>query len=244
MAELWISGNNWNIRTTQKIKWDIRLPQVLQADRSYLVCANHQSWMDIVILQYVFNRKIPFFRFFLKRELLFVPLLGLAWWALDYPFMKRFSKQYLEKYPEKRGEDLKTTQRATEKFKNSKVSILNFLEGTRFTKEKQEKQKPPFQHLLLPKAGGMAFVLQAMGEQFDSLLDVTIVYPIQVVNLWEAFQGRLPHVIVDVRKIQIPSDLLNGNYLEDPSYREKMQIWISQIWREKDLLISQILAEP
>lgn len=240
MAENWISVNNWNIRLTQKIKWELHLPESLAHDRSYLVCANHQSWVDIVVLQYVFNGKIPFFRFFLKWELLFVPLLGLAWWALDYPFMKRYSKEYLQKHPEKRGQDLKTTQKATAKFRASKVSILNFLEGTRFNARKHDQQGSPFRNLLLPKSGGIAFVLQAMGDQFDTLLDVTIVYPNGAVSLWEALKGELKTVIVDVRKIQIPQELLEGNYLEDPAFREKMQLWVSEIWWQKDRLISRL----
>lgn len=227
---------------TQKIKWDIRLPEGLKYNESYLICANHQSWVDIVVLQHALNRKIPFLRFFLKQELLYVPVLGGAWWALDYPFMKRYSKEYLEKHPEKRGQDLATTIKATEKFRHSKVSVLNFLEGTRFTIAKHEKQKSPFKHLLLPKAGGFAFVLEAMKGKFHSVLDVTLVYPKGTVSLWQALSGQLHEVIVHVREIEIPQDLMNGNYLDDAQFREKFQNWIRDLWLEKDKLISQILA--
>jgi 1-acyl-sn-glycerol-3-phosphate acyltransferase len=243
IGELWISGNDLNIALTQKIKWNIQLPDNLSMNKSYLVCANHQSWVDIVVLQHVFNRKIPFLRFFLKQELLYVPVLGGAWWALDYPFMKRYTKEYLEKHPEKRGQDLATTIKATEKFKHSKVSILNFLEGTRFTPEKHTKQNSPFQHLILPKAGGFAFVLEAMKGKFNSILDVTIIYPKGAVSLWEAFSGHLQEVVVLVREISVPAELLNGNYLDDPQHREKFQSWIRKLWSEKDLLISRTLQQ-
>lgn len=243
VAENFIDGNDWNMRVTQDIKWDIRLPEGLSYQKNYLVCCNHQSWVDIIVLQHVFNRRIPFLRFFLKQQLLWVPLLGGAWWALDYPFMKRYSKEYLEKHPEKRGEDLRTTQKAMEKFKGSHFSILNFLEGTRFTPFKHDKQRSPYKHLLLPKSGGFAFALSAMKDQLHSILDVTIVYPHGAVSMGQAMKGRLKEVVVHVREIALPVSLMNGNYLEDAEFREKVQTWIRELWTEKDQLITQILKE-
>ena len=63
----------------------------LDMDDWYLVISNHCSAADIPILQTVFKHKIPLLKFFLKKELIYVPLLGMAWWALDFPFMRRFS---------------------------------------------------------------------------------------------------------------------------------------------------------
>lgn len=243
IGELWISGNDLNIKLTQNVLWKVHLPSELSLDRSYLVCANHQSWMDIVLLQHVFNRKIPFLRFFLKQELIYVPLLGGAWWGLDYPFMKRHTKEYLLKHPEKKSEDLRTTLRATEKFKHTKVSILNFLEGTRFTWAKHERQNSPYKHLLLPKAGGFAFVLEAMKGKFNSVLDVTIVYPQGPVSFAQALYGKLKEVVIDVQEIKVPEELLDGNYLDDPIFREKVQSWVRALWQEKDQRIDRILQE-
>src|SRR6185436_13395597 len=104
-------------------------------------------------------------------------LLGLAWWALDFPFMKRYTKQQLAKRPELAGRDIEATRRACAKFMHIPVSIMNFVEGTRFTRAKHDSQESPFQFLLKPKAGGVAFVLDAMGRALQSILDVTIVYP-------------------------------------------------------------------
>ncbi len=243
IAENYISGNDWNMKHTQNIKWDIRLPDSLSYHKNYLVCCNHQSWVDIIVLQHVFNRRIPFLRFFLKKQLLWVPLLGGAWWALDYPFMQRHSKEYLEKHPEKRGEDLRTTHRAMEKFKGSHFSILNFLEGTRFTHLKHNQQKSPYQHLLIPKTGGFAFALSAMKDQLHSILDVTIVYPNGAVSMSQTMNGMLNEVVVHVREIAIPQALLDGNYLEDAGFRDQVQTWIRELWLQKDQLIDQILRE-
>jgi 1-acyl-sn-glycerol-3-phosphate acyltransferase len=133
------------------------LQRVLEAKGHYLVLSNHQSWVDILILQKVFNRRIPFMRFFLKQQLIWVPMLGLAWWALDFPFMQRHTKSQLQKRPELAGQDIAATRKACEKFLGKPVSIMIFPEGTRFTPAKHAQQQSPFQHLLKPKSGGMAY---------------------------------------------------------------------------------------
>lgn len=246
IGEKWIAFNGFEIRLMQgkKLHWDVEGLDGLNQNSSYLVCANHQSWVDIVVLQKIFNRRIPFLRFFLKKQLLYVPLLGGAWWALDFPFMRRYSKSYLHRHPEKRGRDLETTRKACEKFRDLKISILNFAEGTRFTREKHDQQHSPFKHLLLPKSGGMAAVLDSMGRQFDALIDVTIHYPKGAVSLWELFCGKLDEVVVRVRRIQIPTEFRSGDCLADPHYRERMQAWVRQIWLEKDALLDSLARRP
>lgn len=240
IGENWISGNGLIMATLENIEWDIEGLEGLRADRSYLVSSNHQSWVDIVVLQKVFNRRIPFLRFFLKSNLIYVPFLGLAWWALDFPFMKRHSRSYLEKHPEKRGEDLATTRRACERFRGTRISILNFLEGTRWTKEKHARSKSPFPNLLPPKAGGLAFVLDAMGTQFDSFVDVTVSYPGGPISLWGLFAGKLSRVVIRIRQLPIPKNLLSGNYLQDEEFRQQMQAWVREIWEQKQELLSRL----
>lgn len=234
IAELWIDGNDLNMRLTQKIVWKIELPENLSLAHSYLVVANHRSWVDIVALQHVFNRRIPFLRFFLKHQLIYVPFLGLAWWALDFPFMRRHSKEYLMKYPERRGQDMAATRKACERFRDAPISVLNFLEGTRFTPAKHARQESPYKHLLHPKAGGVAFVLEALGEQFDSLLDVTISYPGETPTMIDLFSGRLREIVVRVRRRPIESVLCGGNYQEDRDSRVRVQSWVRDLWLEKD----------
>ena len=170
LAETWISVNSLFMKKIHHVQWDVSGIENLSFDKSYLISANHQSWVDIPVLQEIFNRRIPFIRFFLKSQLLYVPILGGAWWALDFPFMKRHSRQYLSRHPEKRGEDFKTIRKTCAKFKNTPTSILNFLEGTRFTRTKHEEQKSNYQNLLNPKVGGLAFVLNVMGEQLIRFL--------------------------------------------------------------------------
>ena len=237
VAERWIAGNSSGLELVHYIDWDVEIWADLRPDRSYLVCSNHLSWTDIVVLQKLFNRKIPFLRFFIKSQLVYVPLLGLAWLALDFPRMKRHSKTYLEKHPEKRGEDLEMTRRICARFRGKPISILNFLEGTRFSEIKRGAQGAPYRHLLKPKTGGLAFVLEAMGDQFYSLLDVTINYPDGPVSLWGLFSGRLKNVRACVREIAIPQELIGSAPRGDD--RAPLQNWIKGIWREKDELLSR-----
>ncbi len=243
IAENWIAINNAILALTQKLELDVDGLENLRYHGWYLVSCNHRSWVDILILQRVFNKRIPILKFFLKQELIWVPLLGVAWWALDFPFMKRYSKELLERRPELKGKDLETTKQACKKFQDIPVSIMNFLEGTRFTEAKHDAQVSPYQHLLKPKSGGVAFVLSVMGEQIRSMLDVTIVYHHQNVGLWDLLSGQIRHVTVRIQERPIPCDLVGGDYESDPEFRAKIQSWVSQLWLEKDQLISEILKD-
>ena len=190
------------------------------------------------------NRRTPFFKFFLKKELIWVPFLGLAWWALDYPFMKRFSKAFLAKHPELKGQDLKITQAACELFKRQPVTVVNYLEGTRFTPAKRAQQQSPYTYLLKPKAGGVAFVLAAMGPQLDAVLDVTVVYPqAKIPGFWALISGQVPKVIVDIQTRELDPALCQGDYENDPVFREQIQSWVNQLWIKKDQRISTLRAE-
>ena len=148
MASNWVATNSLIQKMFTKTTIVVTGLEALKINDWYLVLANHQSWVDIVVLQRALHGNIPFLKFFLKKELIYVPLLGLAWWALDFPFMKRYSKEYLAKYPEKKGQDLISTRKACKKFNTQPVAIFNFLEGTRFTPTKHDKQQSPFNNLL------------------------------------------------------------------------------------------------
>lgn len=234
IAGAWISCNSAWMKFGQPTRWDVELPDNLDPKGWYFVSSNHQSWVDIFALQHVLNGKIPFLKFFLKQELIRVPVMGQAWWALDFPFMKRFSKSYLEKHPEMKGKDIETTQKACEKFKFIPTSVMNFFEGTRLTESKYAEQQPPYEHLLNPKSGGFAFALNAMGDKFQSLLDCTIVYPGGIPNFSDFLHGRIPEVIVRIREVPIPAEFCQGDYENDPEFKKRFQSWISDLWANKD----------
>ncbi len=244
IAETWAELNKLIFATLLPVQWDIRGGAQLHQSTSYLVISNHQSWVDIPALVQAFNRKTPYFKFFLKQQLIWVPFLGLAFWALDYPFMKRYSKEFLAKHPQLKGQDLLITKLACEKFKELPVTVVNYLEGTRCTPAKQAQQGSPYQYLLKPKAGGVAFVLAALGEQLDAVLDVTVVYPGErIPGFWDLISGQVPKVIVDIQTRALDPALWQGDYENDAEFRQYVQAWVTRLWEEKDARIARIKAE-
>ncbi len=244
VAETWSEIDKAIFAVCIPTQWDIRGVERLRKDTSYLAVSNHQTWVDIPALIESLNRRTPFFKFFLKKELIWVPLLGLAWWGLDYPFMKRYSKAFLDKHPELKGKDLEITKAACELFKRQPVTVVNYLEGTRFTEAKRQEQQSPYRYLLKPKAGGVAFVLAALGEQLDALLDVTIVYPgDKAPGFWDLLNGSISRVIIDIQVRELDPALWDGDYENDPAFRQTVQAWVNQLWLEKDQRIEQLRGE-
>jgi len=244
VAEHWAEINKYLFVWLTPTHWDVRGVDRLRRDRSYLVISNHQSWVDIPALLYCFNLKTPYFKFFLKQQLIWIPFLGLAFWALDYPFMKRHSREEVAKNPQLRGQDLMAARAACEKFRDLPVTVVNYLEGTRFTPEKHTRQESPYQHLLRPKAGGVAFALAVLGDQLDAILDVTIVYPGErAPGFWDLLSGRVARIIVDVRTLTPDPALWQGDYAEDVAFQAFVRQWVSDLWTEKDQRITRLQAE-
>ena len=238
LASAWVGINNaWIAAVQPDARWDVQGLEQLDARGWYLVASNHQSWVDILVLQRVFHRRIPFLKFFLKRELIWVPVIGLAWWALDFPFMTRGkSRGALQK-------DLETTRQACEKFKRIPTSVMNFVEGTRATPAKIALEKSPYRHLLRPKVGGLSVALATMGEQFNALLDVTIVYPDGIPTFSDLLCGRLDAVIVRVQQRAIPQELIGVEHAMQRANVVRLGRWVEQMWKDKDRLIDELLRE-
>ncbi|WP_026301584.1 acyltransferase [Colwellia piezophila] len=242
MASNWVATNTIIQKIFTKTKLVVTGLEQLKIDDWYLVLANHQSWVDIVVLQRALHGNIPFLKFFLKRELIYVPLLGLAWWALDFPFMKRYSQAFLKKNPHLRGKDLATTKKACAKFKHKPVSVMNFIEGTRFSQKKHDRQNSPFQHLLKPKAGGMSFVLDAMGEHLTTIVDVTIHYPDGIPNFSDFVSGRVETVHIEVRSLSITKELGHINF-SDRNDKIIFQKWLMKFWHDKDVRLEKMIQK-
>ncbi|HET7649102.1 MAG TPA: acyltransferase [Gammaproteobacteria bacterium] len=243
IAESWIGVNSACIVRFTRTRFEIEAVSGLRTGGSYLMLCNHQSWVDIPVLQKAFNRRIPFMRFFLKRQLFWVPVLGLAWWALDFPFMQRHSRATLARHPELRRQDMETTRRACQRFRGIPVSVMSFVEGTRFRPAKHVVQASPYRHLLRPRVGGVAFVLNAMGDVLQEVLDVTIVYPDGIPSMLDLMCNRIGVIKVYIRRHRIPAQLLDGDYEQDREYRVRIQEWINELWKDKDELITEALAK-
>ena len=244
LAESWVGVNNWMWDRLTDTRLQLSGDSAFCVDGHYLVLANHQSWVDILTLQKAFNQRIPLLRFFLKRQLFWVPLLGLAWWALDFPFMGRYSPKQVAKNPALAGRDIAATRRACEKFSAIPIAIMNFVEGTRFTPSKHATQASPYRHLLKPKSGGVACVLDAMGEGLHAILDVSIAYPAGKPALLDLLMNKIPVVRVDVRQREIPQEFIGGDYQNDREFRVRFQRWMNTVWQDKDATLDQLLAKP
>ncbi len=242
IAERWIAVNTFLMDRYAGTRFQVSGAEGVRADGHYLVLANHQGWVDILVLQKVFNRRIPLLRFFLKRQLFWVPLLGLAWWALDFPFMGRHTRAEIARNPELGRRDMEATRRACEKFRSIPVSIMNFVEGTRFTPEKHARQASPYRHLLKPKAGGVAYVLEAMGDALHGLLDVTIAYPGGRPTMVDLLAGRVREVHVSVRQRPLPTALLVHGDGDERAARARLQQWMNALWQEKDQDLDRLLG--
>jgi 1-acyl-sn-glycerol-3-phosphate acyltransferase len=242
IAQHWVSTNGALYRLLFPMSWEVEVHGKLDPRRSYVLLCNHQSMTDILVLFDVFHGRTPFLRFFLKHQLLYVPVIGLACWAMDFPFMKRHTREAVERNPALRAEDLETTRRACAKYREHAVTLVNFLDGTRFTEAKRIARQSPFRHLLRPKSAGLSFALNAMGDRFEGVIDVTLDYASSERGnlLWSFLCGEQTQLFVHVDVLPLPQELMHGDYQNDPDYRARFQAWVNQLWARKDARLDRL----
>lgn len=246
IATHWIQVNNTLIDKVLPTKhWQISLPTGLKPDGKYLLICNHQSWVDTSIIQYVSQDILPITRFFAKHELLYIPIVGQTFYLLDFPMMKRHSKQQILKNPSLANRDLQEAKRACQLLQDKPFVLLNYLEGTRFTHQKHQQQHSPYRHLLTPKAGGFALAISSLGDKIDGILDMTIVYPDGVPKYQHLWQGKLTRLGVDIRPLSMDEKLFvalkNGEY-NKAVIKTQLFEWLDKVWQAKDDRIDEMLA--
>jgi 1-acyl-sn-glycerol-3-phosphate acyltransferase len=251
LIDFWVGNNRRIFRalglTRLQVQWQepeegSATPQAtLSREHWYLVVSNHQSWTDIVIIQNVLWGHIPPVKFFTKRQLIWVPLLGPAMWLLDFPYVRRMSREQIAADPELAELDREATRRACRRFRDHPTTVLNFLEGTRFTPAKHAAQEARFEHLLNPKIGGLTYVIDELGDKLDRLLDLTIVYRGEVPTFWQLMQGRCPAVDVLVESRPLPPALRAPAGAE--TRREQIGPWIEKLWTDKDRRLHDLRVE-
>ena len=229
----WVACARWMAFSLGVVRLHTRVTECaavppLRSDGWYLVVCNHQSWADILVLVFALFGRIPQFKFVAKRQLLWVPFIGIALWLLDFPLVRRYSRERLLANPALRQRDRQAIRRACASFRERPTSVLNFAEGTRFTVAKRDAQASPYARLLKPKVGGLALVLEQLKDRLDGVVDVTIAYadtrstqPIP--TFWQFLCGRCRTVRVEVRALPLPSG--DSKALRD---------WIEGLWAEKD----------
>lgn len=239
----WCATNGWLCTRLVPTRWTIRGTEHIQRDRTYLLIANHRSWMDLFAMMVAFTKRVPPYKIFIKQQLIWLPVVGQVVWAVDFPFMKRYTREQIAADPSLRGRDVETTRRMFARYGDRQVTIFNFAEGTRVTPAKHAAQQSPYRHLLRPRAGGVAYALQAIGDKLDAVLDVTFYYVGDDWTLWDLFCGRVPEVVVEVRELHPPQAIYGGEYTVDPVVRDAAQHWIGEIWADKDQRLDQLMAE-
>ncbi|OBT13991.1 hypothetical protein A9264_02295 [Vibrio sp. UCD-FRSSP16_10] len=239
---LWATFNLWLLNVNNNIDWQIEGGEGLSTQQWYLLISNHLSWADIVILSSVMKDKIPMGKFLLKRSLLYVPFVGLSCWGLDMPFMRRHSHEYLVRHPERRNDDFDAIKKACEKFRRVPTTMISFAEGTRASLDKMATAKTPYQHLLKPKTGGVAFTLDAMSELLDGVVDVTLAYPENREDPFsDLLKGRLTKVVVNIKVHEIDENL-NGDYFNDKTFKRAFHRWLNVVWQEKDEYLKELYS--
>ena len=243
MMYCWCEGLALLLHLNPWLKWDVQGLEGLNKKNWYLLISNHHSWADIVVLCVLFRKHIPMNKYFLKQQLAWVPFIGLACWALDMPFMRRYSRSYLIRHPERRGKDVETTRRSCEKFRAHPTTIVNFVEGSRFTEEKKRETRSPYHNLLPPKAAGIAMALNVLGSQFDKLLNVTLCYPDNHTRpFYDMLSGRLTRIVVRINLVPIGEEL-HGDYVNDKNFKRGFQRWLNGLWEEKDRQLTDIMRD-
>jgi 1-acyl-sn-glycerol-3-phosphate acyltransferase len=237
IGECWIFCNGLWIKLLHKPEWTVSGFDSLNQSEWYLTMANHQSWADIFVLQGITNRKIPMLKFFMKDVLIWVPVIGLAWWALDMPFLKRYTQEQVKKNPSLRGKDVIEMKKSFGRFARYPVSIFSFAEGTRFTEAKHASQNSPYKKLLRPKSGGIGLTLSTM-PYIKKVLDFTIKYDSNDRTFWDFLCGRMSKVKIQVKIIDVPESLVQKNYAEDEKFREELKEWLYCIWEEKNRFLN------
>ena len=214
--------------TRMQVQVDAAEQSPLKRDAWYLLVSNHQSWADILVLVFALHGAAPPFVFFTKRELIWVPLIGVALWLLEFPYVRRYSAARLSANPALREHDREAIRRACDGIRERPTSVLNFLEGTRFTAAKRSAQDSPYETLLRPKTGGLRMALEALSTRLTAVVDVTIDYAGGPPSFWDYLCGRCRQVDVRVRVLPLPS--ANGDDLRD---------WTAALWEEKDRYLAR-----
>lgn len=219
-------------------------PLTLDRGRNYLVLSNHRSWADILLLQSLLNKKTPPIQFIVKRELLFMPIIGLICWAYEYPFVRRGSLKSRKDGRVQGRSDMQNIRAKIDKTSTSGLSIINFVEGTRFNILKSEKYASSFKHLLNPRAGGLFHILKNYAGKLDTVLDFTIVYGCRTPVFWKFLGGRCRHITVDLQRIHI-KDLLEtlGTAAGGELTFGRVSEWLQELWHDKDLKIEAMINE-
>lgn len=240
---IFVSVNAFAIFLTNRIDWDVQGNDFPQVKKSCIIICNHLSWADIVLLLHIYRGKIPLTKFFLKKNLIYIPLIGLACWGLGMPFLNRYTREQLIKNPELKNRDIETTRKACRRLVYAPSTLINFVEGTRYTPAKAAKSKSPYKHLMVPKSPSLAIALGEIGNDIEALFNTTMCYRYNTKSPFiDLLKGRMRTVYARIEKIPVTEELV-GNYLEDKQFKHNFGVRLREIWAQKDAQLDSYLSQ-
>lgn len=183
-----------------------------------VIICNHQSWFDIPVIQDVVTSRGPIVKFLIKRELLWVPIIGWICLALRLPTLGRSKKT------DTRKRDKAIIQNTSNSHANEPGALLIFPEGTRFTEKKRVAQSAPYDNLLKPKSGGLKLIKEHVNADVE-LVDMTIDYHRKNVSIWKCLHGNPSVITITLKHFKI-GDIKN------------VSSWLNERWKEKDSILS------
>ena len=183
---------------------------------SPIIVVNHQSWFDIPVMHHVITGHGIILKFLIKKQLIYVPIVGWMCYALNFPRLDRGSG------PRARKKDFAAIESASSTLTNERGGLLIYAEGTRFTHKKHADQKSPYKHLLMPKPGGLKVALDAVTGD-TPVVDVTVIYP-HAPDFWRGLGGSTKNVKVIISTHK-------ASDISDP------RSWLMDRWQEKDALL-------
>ena len=235
--------NAMAIALTNRIEWDVRGNDFAPVHRSCIIICNHLSWADIVLLCHIYRGRIPTMKFFLKKSLLYIPVLGQACWGLGMPFLNRYSRAQLIRNPALRARDLESTRRACRRLSYAPLALINFVEGTRYTPQKAALANSPYRHLMVPKSPALAIAMGELGHEIEALFNTTLCYRDNARHPFiDLLMGRMKSVYARIERLENTEDLI-GNYLEDKHFKHDFGMRLRELWAQKDTQLDAYLSQ-
>ncbi|HUT78987.1 MAG TPA: 1-acyl-sn-glycerol-3-phosphate acyltransferase [Polyangia bacterium] len=199
-----------------------------------LVVANHQQMADICFLALLADRQRAAgdLKWFVKRQVRYVPLLGWGMAFLDNLFVERSWSR-----------DRRSIEATFARLRRdgARFWVVLFAEGTRATAEKiaaggrlwQRQGREPALHVLPPRTRGFVATLAGLAGALPAVCDLTIAYEGGVPSLWQFILGYAPVARVHVRLF---------GFAELPVSDEDRAAWLFDRYALKDRILDRHYA--
>ena len=236
------NGIVWFLKVTlgliHRPKWEVDYPANISTKSWYIGMSNHMSWADIFVLLFIGNYKLPLLKFFMKKELKWIPIIYLVHKTIDMPFLNRHKQGEVHSDPNLKARNFENARDAAKKFTRYPTTAFSFVEGTRFTETKKKIQLSPYDDLLKPKIGALVTALSGM-PMVEDLIDFTIIYKTSKRSAWNFACGEMREAKIIIRSYKIPEFIRESDDVASVKHRNQFRLFINNIWLEKQKLIKE-----